>query len=755
MTVDCDELNWRGYLTSQSIVSKDDESLLDVFESSLSGAPLPAPWSMWCDRKSNALFFTNTSTGETSWTHPLNALLVELASVAQRFWALPLGCRAEHLAALNRTWEAEARAEIMKWRSALDEGSNEYFYNVETRATMWERPVDALLPAFYLKKQYLKNLSEYCRGGASHSGYKEIKPGVDQASVNGYKRSSPSLAEESGVSVSWETYLTTKEVLKLPEEEDLLRVFQGVLKGAPLPAPWSMWCDKATQSLFFTNPSTRETSWTHPLQDVFLTLAEVGRRFFTIPVAIRAEHLAALNKTWDTEARTEILKWQTAYDDQDREYFFNAETMEVMWEKPAEAVLPAFFLKKQFLKRLSLSKPMLRERRDSTSQEPDRNSQSTMASTTNSSASSLSRMHDTRMRRTRRSSRKLSNHALFDDNWEYYLTTQGIVYVPGEEMLLQTFQSVLKIAPLPAPWRIWNDRANGRFFFVQKSTGMTSWQHPLNYVLMELASIARHYLSLDEESRADHLAMLGSKWDSQAEVEIAKWKSALDEEDMEYFFNAETSETMWERPEDVVLPELFLKRQFLSKLSVAIEPRPFQKPEPLHPPQHSQLPQPPTPPEPQRGDPVPVQVVPKVPPVPPEAAGKPSAYASLPPLPVPSAAGVPELKVQVKPPPPVRVHHSPTRVKIKSVSPKPSRVGEAIKVTVVRKTARSVSHGAPKACVVKGAAKRQVISFCKSHYILLSVCPKTVLLAASCLCPKFSCRFTEEPESTACYARSR
>ena len=697
MTLDREVHSWRGYLTSQSIVSFDDELLLDVFESSLCGAPLPAPWSMWFDKKSNALFFTNTSTGETSWTHPLNSLLLELASVGQRFLALPTASRAEHLAALNRTWEAEARAEILRWRSAYDNGA-EYFYNIETKAVMWERPVDALLPAFYLKKQYLKNLSSYCNGAQWNAEVKgkaarqgkqgpqrqgPQRQGQQGLQGHGFRSSLPLTPEQSNLSESLDGYLT-KELLKLPDDEELLRVFQVVLREAPLPAPWSMWCDKATQSLFFRNPTTLETSWMHPLHDVFAFLAEVGRRFFTVPSATRAEHLAALNTSWDNEAREEILKWQAAYDEQDREYFFNVETMEVMWERPAEAVLPAFYLKKQFLKRLSLCKPARTEHRGR-SGERDRDSLSTMASTSNSSVSSMSR-------RGRRSSRKLSNHALFDDNWEYYLTTQGIVNVPGEEMLLQTFQTVLKIAPLPAPWKIWNDKANNRFFFVHKSTGMTSWQHPLNSVLAELAGIARHFLSLREDQRADRLSVLGSTWDGEAEVEISKWKCALDEEDMEYFFNVETSETMWERPEDIVLPELFLKRQFLSKLSAAAEPScdqsALEQPQPPQSQPRENKPSADFTPVPSTSQaPMPVTSVkpamPPVPPVPPTP--------SMPPVIRPQ----PELH-QAKPPLP-RPNHSPTRVKIKSVSPKPARPSEAIKVTVVRKTVRASSRDdAPK-----------------------------------------------------------
>ena len=118
---------------------------------------------MWFDKEKRAFFFTNASSGQTSWIHPLHHLFVELAGVARRFDELPLHCKAEHLAVLNRTWETEARAEVMRWRSAFDERNGmkvEYYYNEETKDVMWERPVDALLPGFYLRKEFLKNLNE-------------------------------------------------------------------------------------------------------------------------------------------------------------------------------------------------------------------------------------------------------------------------------------------------------------------------------------------------------------------------------------------------------------------------------------------------------------------------------------------------------------------------------------------------------------------------------------------------------------------
>lgn len=449
---------------------------------------------------------------------------------------------------------------------------------------MWERPVDALLPGFYLKKEFLKNLNtnfgkpEFVQpifDPKSKPSQLANLPGGGGGGGGGGQAAGPQHPTEEG----FEHYLVSRGVLSLPADEDLLEVFQSALKGAPLPAPWSMWFDKTTRTLFFTNTTTCETQWSHPLHRLLEDLAKVGRRVLSIPFGMRAEHLAALNRTWDSDARAEILKWQTANED-GREYYYNVETNDVMWERPVDAVLPAFYLKKQFLKKLSLSHqekvsdqrraepallPQLPIRRDSGSTKPS--TATTVTSTMSSPQSDDVSGTRQRTSKTRRASRKLSDVAQLDDNWEYYLTTQGIVNVPGEENLLRVFQSVLKRAPMPAPWKVWHDKLNNRFFFVKKSTGATSWQHPLNSVLQELAGIARHHFTLPESRQADHISMWGSTWDAQADVEIAKWNAATDEDDMEYFFNSETNETMWERPEDVVLPELFLRRQFLTKLA--------------------------------------------------------------------------------------------------------------------------------------------------------------------------------------------
>lgn len=580
------ERSWGEYFRSHNVLGPGEEKLLHVFEVSLCGSPLPAPWSMCFDREKDAFFFTNSTTGESSWTHPLHHLFVELASVGRKVADLPPGSAPEYLAGLKRRWDNEARTEIAKWHSAIDSrnGSKvEYFYHEETKAVMWEKPADAILPGFYIKKEFLKNLSlNFDQTAVTAHPFFDLAQ-LSPKQMRG-SSSMPTLTGQAGQAGQGQVhvdedvmaqYLLTHGVVS-PSDQRLLAAFQGALKGAPLPAPWISWYDKSKKTLFFKNTTTKETQLAHPLHDLLCDLATVGRRVLDLPHAVRAEHLAAVDTAWENAARSEILKWQTANED-GREYFYNTETSEIMWERPVGAVLPAFYLKKQFLKSLGSYHQETKQLEPKPSKEEPgllprllvrRDTASTVPSTANTVTSQSSQSEDGRQfSRTRRASRKLSDVAHLDDNWEYYLVAQGIVILPGEENLLKLFQSVLKRAPLPAPWKMWHDKISKRFVFMKKTTGATSWQHPLNHVLNELAGIARHHFTLPESRQEAHISTWGNSWDAQTDVELAKWNPATDEEDSEYFFNSETNETMWERPEDVMLPELFLRRQFLAKLS--------------------------------------------------------------------------------------------------------------------------------------------------------------------------------------------
>jgi len=123
-------------------------------------APLPLPWAMGRSSKGRH-FFVNRRTGETSWSHPLESLLRELAGICRRCLALSLDLRLALLDSLHKRWDADARSEYVKWHSVEDSSSGRTYYcHHETGEAMWEHPAEALLPAHYLRIKCLERLRD-------------------------------------------------------------------------------------------------------------------------------------------------------------------------------------------------------------------------------------------------------------------------------------------------------------------------------------------------------------------------------------------------------------------------------------------------------------------------------------------------------------------------------------------------------------------------------------------------------------------
>eukprot|EP00930_Biecheleria_cincta_P028685 TRINITY_DN20006_c0_g1_i2.p1 TRINITY_DN20006_c0_g1~~TRINITY_DN20006_c0_g1_i2.p1 ORF type:complete len:1228 (+),score=271.49 TRINITY_DN20006_c0_g1_i2:74-3757(+) len=331
-------------LVLQSFLSIPGEAmLLEVLRIAMKGSPLPAPWSMWCD-KEGQLFFSNDSTGERTRTHPLTALLKELVDVGRESLALPLDARLQHLFALRGSWEADARQEIGKWRCARDEKDRRYYFHADSRQVMWETPADTILPALFLKMQFIETLSDkrYQEGI-----WEPQLPQVQLAELNANSIDARADLPEVQTDEDRALSLFLHSFLNLPGEHILLDVLQTAIKGAPLPPPWNVSCDDRGQP-FFWNPATDEVTRDHPHASLLKELADVGRESLAMPIAARAEHLASLGASWEAETRKELVKWKPAMES-GRQYFYHRETKQVMWERPVDALLPAFFLKRQVL----------------------------------------------------------------------------------------------------------------------------------------------------------------------------------------------------------------------------------------------------------------------------------------------------------------------------------------------------------------------------------------------------------------------
>lgn len=135
------------------------------------------------------------------------------------------------------------------------------------------------------------------------------------------------------------------------------------------------------------------------------------------------------------------------------------------------------------------------------------------------------------------------------------------------DLVRRLLQNALKEVPLPAPWKA-RTNENGKYSFVNQTSGETRWEHPLSSQLKELEPVILCILVLAPEARAEAGAALSRRWQWEAEVEYKKWYAVEDPNTgMEYYCNRDTEETMWEHPHEALLPAFFLKIRCAQRLT--------------------------------------------------------------------------------------------------------------------------------------------------------------------------------------------
>jgi len=152
-----------------------------------------------------------------------------------------------------------------------------------------------------------------------------------------------------------------------------------------------------------------------------------------------------------------------------------------------------------------------------------------------------------------------------EDERAAYLDSLGLVSLPGEEAVWRFLEDILSMAPLPAPWTTERDIMQ-KLFYVNQATGETSWGHPVEPVLRELAGICRTSLTLPDRVREACLSSMHTQWKAEAVHEYGKWCSAQDDNGEAYYCNLDTGEAMWDNPADSILPPYQLRLGALDKL---------------------------------------------------------------------------------------------------------------------------------------------------------------------------------------------
>jgi len=146
-------------------------------------------------------------------------------------------------------------------------------------------------------------------------------------------------------------YLASSGIVLLPGEEPLLHFLKDAIGGVPLPSPWAMHRDEHGR-VFFVDTSAGRASWSHPLTPSLKELAGVCRLCLSLSPAARRSRIASMHERWQREASAEWAKWYVVRPNTGQEYFCHRETGESMWEHPAEALLPAHYLKIKSIQRL-------------------------------------------------------------------------------------------------------------------------------------------------------------------------------------------------------------------------------------------------------------------------------------------------------------------------------------------------------------------------------------------------------------------
>lgn len=133
--------------------SSREDHVLHFLADVISGSSLPAPWAMFRDENKRP-FYGNRETEETSWSHPLVETLHELACTCRVVASLSPLMRENCVANLRDTWLSAMKREFALWYAVPDnESGRDYYVNSQTGATMWDHPVEVLLPAHYMKLQ--------------------------------------------------------------------------------------------------------------------------------------------------------------------------------------------------------------------------------------------------------------------------------------------------------------------------------------------------------------------------------------------------------------------------------------------------------------------------------------------------------------------------------------------------------------------------------------------------------------------------
>lgn len=175
-----------SYIASLGIDSQPGAVLL-FMKDVLANAELPDSWIAKRDFDGR-LFFSNVTSGQSSWVHPLDSTFRELAHACSECFLLEGKNRETLIQTKLSTWTSEMKTAVGKWYSVTDKRRGKlrrpkvYYCHEETQETSWTRPEKLASKPYELKIRALGRLldSAYLSSmNISHDEQVAADSGVD------------------------------------------------------------------------------------------------------------------------------------------------------------------------------------------------------------------------------------------------------------------------------------------------------------------------------------------------------------------------------------------------------------------------------------------------------------------------------------------------------------------------------------------------------------------------------------------------
>eukprot|EP00929_Paragymnodinium_shiwhaense_P007410 TRINITY_DN111313_c0_g1_i1.p1 TRINITY_DN111313_c0_g1~~TRINITY_DN111313_c0_g1_i1.p1 ORF type:complete len:1507 (+),score=590.76 TRINITY_DN111313_c0_g1_i1:138-4658(+) len=138
------------------------------------------------------------------------------------------------------------------------------------------------------------------------------------------------------------------------KEHDLLWIAEEAF-NAPLPPFWTEHQDEQNR-IYFHNTATGNSSWSHPMDDIFRDIVRYQRRVEQIAGFWEVEDEIA---AFEENIRKELAEWMELYDESHEKFFYNRRTDESRFDDPRMAVYHGLYARIKMVAKMKERLPIL------------------------------------------------------------------------------------------------------------------------------------------------------------------------------------------------------------------------------------------------------------------------------------------------------------------------------------------------------------------------------------------------------------